>query len=398
MALKFARLARPAIRNLQPGEKINEHGITAERTSSGDVRYSVNIMVDGQRVHRVVGRESEGVTREQAERTIESLRTKAREGRLDLPAGRKAHRTFSEAATEYLSRIEHHPKHGRNMKAKRFHMQERLAPHFKALRPDKLTDFAIAGYVKQRKEEGATSATINREMSTLSHFLSRCIEWKWIKDKPKVPKGGEARKKIVTLNEADQLALMRAAIGDQDPLTWLFVAIAMGTGMRHSEILRIRWEDIDADSRRIYIGKAKAGQREQPIPPALATRLVKEREQRDDKQGWVFPTTTANAKHPHRQSMAEQFARSVKRAKLDPSKVTPHVLRHTAITGLVRAGVDLPTIQKISGHKTLAMVLRYTHLSDDHIDQAVAKLDTAFPDVITPELHTEENQERRGAA
>lgn len=398
MALKFARLTRPAIRNLQAGEKINEHGIVAERTSSGDVRYSVNVMVDGQRLHRVVGRESEGVTREQAERTIESLRTKAREGRLDLPAARKAHLTFAQAGEEYLTRIEHHPKHGKNMKAKRHHMRKRLVPHFKALRPDKMSDFAISGYVKRRKDEGATPATINREMSTLSHFLARCWDWKWTKDRFKVPKSSEVRKKITTLTPADQQALMAAAIADQDPSTWLFVTIAMGTGMRHSEILRIRWEDIDAESRRIYIGKAKAGQREQPIPPALAARLMKERAQRTDKEGWLFPTTTASAKYPHRQSMAPQFARAVKRANLEPSKVTPHVLRHTAITGLVRAGVDLPTIQKISGHKTLAMVLRYTHLSDDHIDQAVAKLDSAFPDAVTPELHTDLDERRLGAA
>ncbi|MWN70133.1 hypothetical protein, partial [Escherichia coli] len=91
MALKFARLTRPAIRALAIGEKLAEHGVIAERLKTGDVRYSVNVMVDGQRIHRIVGRESEGVTREQAERAIESFRTKAREGRLDLPSGRKAH-------------------------------------------------------------------------------------------------------------------------------------------------------------------------------------------------------------------------------------------------------------------------------------------------------------------
>jgi site-specific recombinase XerD len=78
--------------------------------------------------------------------------------------------------------------------------------------------------------------------------------------------------------------------------------------------------------------------------------------------------------------------------------VTPHILRHTAITGLVKAGVDLPTIQRISGHKTLAMVLRYTQLTDDHIDDSVAKLDSAFSDAITPELHTAPMEARKGAA
>jgi site-specific recombinase XerD len=86
--------------------------------------------------------------------------------------------------------------------------------------------------------------------------------------------------------------------------------------------------------------------------------------------------------------MARPFARAVVRAKLDPDKVTPHTMRHTAITRLVKAGVDLPTIQRISGHKTLAMVLRYVHVHGEHIDAAIGALNDAFPDAITPELHT----------
>ena len=94
-----------------------------------------------------------------------------------------------------------------------------------------------------------------------------------------------------------------------------------------------------------------------------------------------------DGKPGHRRTMARQFARAVIRANLDPHEVTPHVMRHTAITQLVKAGIDLPTIQRISGHKTLAMVMRYVHLSGEHIDTAMAAIETAFPDVITPELH-----------
>ena len=59
------------------------------RQDDGDGRYTVNIMVDGQRIHRVIGKESEGVTRKQAEEFIEKVRTDARQGRLNLPKGRK---------------------------------------------------------------------------------------------------------------------------------------------------------------------------------------------------------------------------------------------------------------------------------------------------------------------
>ena len=84
---------------------MTEHGISFERIESGDGVFSVNVMVDGHRIHRVIGRESEGVTRSQAEQFIEKVRSEAREGRLSLPAGRKTHMSFSEAAKKYLSRL-----------------------------------------------------------------------------------------------------------------------------------------------------------------------------------------------------------------------------------------------------------------------------------------------------
>jgi hypothetical protein len=94
--------------------------------------------------------------------------------------------------------------------------------------------------------------------------------------------------------------------------------------------------------------------------------------------------------------MDNAFRDAVVGAGLDPKLVMPHVMRHTAITALVQAGVDLPTIQKISGHKTLAMVLRYAHVHGHHIDRAIGVIGRTVPELpankagstITQELHT----------
>ena len=51
-------------------------------------------------------------------------------------------------------------------------------------------------------------------------------------------------------------------------------------------------------------------------------------------------------------------------------------MRHTAITHLVQAGVDLPTVKRISGHKTLAMVEKYAHQNGAHIQTAMDKLES----------------------
>ena len=391
MALKFIRLTRPDIRKLKPGESITEHGITAVCQASGDVRYSVNIMVEGERIHRVIGRASDGTTREQAERAIEKFRTDARAGRLDLPTGRKKHRTFKESGEDYLTRIQGHPKFGKNLTRKQKHIRDKLTPFFKTTRLDKIGDEQISRYIEERLGQAVSEATVNRELSTLSHLLNRAIDWQWIRSKPRIDKFTEKRKQIEILTPPERSALMDAAIKDQDPQTWLFVAVAIGTGMRHSEILRVRWEHISTDSKRIHIPTAKAGMREQPIPTRLADMLAEEWRKRGRPKGFLFPTTRSDAKQAHRSTMAKQFARAATRAGLDTTRVTPHILRHTAITELVRAGVDLPTIQKISGHKTLSMVLRYTQLADAHVDESLGALDASFSDTFTPKLHTGEN-------
>src|SRR5436309_1579909 len=102
--LKFSKLTRTTMRKLNFKEKLNEHGISFKRLENGDGRFTINIMADGQRVHRVVGKESEGVTRKQAEDLIEKLRTDARNGRLNLPKCRKVFFSFKEAAEKYLEK------------------------------------------------------------------------------------------------------------------------------------------------------------------------------------------------------------------------------------------------------------------------------------------------------
>lgn len=383
MSLKFHTLTRTKLKLLSPGEKLSEHGIVAERAIHGDIRWAINVMVDGQRIHRVIGRERDGVTRSDVEKAIEGLRTKAREGRLDLPVRRKNHPKFAEQAAAYMKRMEEIG--GKNMKAKRQHIPTLLIPFFGAHRADRITVTLVQDYVKSRLSAGLRQATINRELATLSHCMRRMAKWGWIKPEhvPEIEKGAEARKPITVLSEADATKLMAAAVEDRDPRLWLFVAFGLNAAMRHSEILKVRYEHVDYEARRIFIPDAKAGEREQPITLAL-TDMIKRQEKKDGAAAdWLFPSQSVRAKGPHRTNLSKQFLRAVIRAGLLPSKVTPHIMRHSAITNLVKAGVDIPTIQKISGHKTLAMVMRYVHVHGSHIDAGIAVINKAFPEGIT---------------
>jgi integrase len=398
MALRFARLTRPEIRALQAGQRITEYGITAERLNTGDVRYSVNVMVDGQRVHRVIGRESEGVTREQAERAIEKFRTDARSDRLDLPQGRKVHRTFAQAAEDYLSRLE--ATDGKDLANKRRHLRAYLVPALGTERLDKISEFRLKQYRRIRTNAGAKPATINRELSTLSHVFHRAASkgWGWMgkDDIPDIPKEKETRKKIRILTSEERTRLVQAAVADQDGRLWLFVLFGLNACMRHGEILRRRYDEIDWENCRIWIDKAKAGEREQPITPSLRDALARQRQGEADANGWIFPSAWKNSNQPYRKSMEDGFRRAVIRAGLNPKTCTPHIMRHTAITALVKNKTDVPTIQKISGHKTPAMVLHYVHIFGEYIDNEMSVLDVGIPDTITPELHTAPKQAEIG--
>ena len=393
MALKFSRSGRKAVRSLKPGGSIQEHGIITKRLADGDVLYSVNIMVDGQRIHRVIGRESEGVRREQAECAIESFRTRAREDRLDLPQGRKLHRTFGEAAGEYITRLA--ATDGKDMTNKCRHLGTHLIPALGTERLDKISEFRLKQYRRGRTDAGASEATVNRELSTLSHLFHRAASkgWAWIgkDDVPEIPKAKETRKNIRILTSDECARLLRAAASDQDDRLGLFVMFGLNTCMRHGEILRRRYDEIDWENCRIWIDKAKAGERQQPITQSLRDALRRKFETEDDQTGWIFPSRWKQSRQPYRKSMEDGFRRAVIRAGLNPATCTPHIMRHTGITRLAKNKTDVPTIQKISGHKTPAMVLHYVHIFGEHIDNEMSVLDVGIPDAITPELHQPHN-------
>jgi integrase len=400
MSKTFAKLGRDKIRKLKPGEKLAEAGIAVERLADGDLRWSIGVMVDGRRIHRVVGLASEGVTRTQAEEFIEKARTDAREGRLSLPKGRKLALTFAQAAADYVERLE--AEKGKNIDIKQRQIRMYLAPFF-TMRLDAITDFTIGQYRKRRSEAGAAPATINRELATLSHVFTKAVEWKWLDRIPARPKKlDEPEGRIIALTADERDALMTAAIGSANNDLWLFVAFGFNTAMRHSEILGARWDRLDFNKRRLFVPIAKAGQREQPLTKELVDILRREREMREDREGWIFPSPHSDTKSGHLSRLDRPFAEAVARAGLDPKKVTPHVMRHTAITSLVEGGVDIPTIQKISGHKTHQMVLRYAHVHDPHIDEAIAAIGRTLPqrpeNAITQELHRPGEQRSRRSA
>lgn len=400
MAKTFDKLTRPTMRKLAAGGKINEHGITFERLANGDGVFTVNVMVDGQRIHRVIGRESDGTTRTQCEDFMAKVRTDAKHDRLTLPKGRKATLSFREAAEKYLDKLM--AEGGRDMKAKRQRLGLHLVPFFGGVPLSKISTFDVERYKKQRQQEAslrggdrvsrtatdegskpsekagtATPGTINRELAVLSHLFNKAMEWGWIDRRPaRIKRFKEDNGRITYLTVEQVKRVLETAREDANPQIYPFIVIGLETSMRMMEILSIRREDVNVDRRVIFIPKAKAGAREQPITAHLADFLEGYLAALPQSCPWLFPSPTA--KYGHTVDIRGPFRRVVVAAGLDPNRIVHHTLRHTAITHLVQAGVDLPTVKRISGHKTLAMVEHYAHANGSHIQAAMEKLDERY--------------------
>ena len=282
---------------------------------------------------------------------------------------------------------------GKNMGSKRPQVERRLRPQLGGLIVEARTEEHVGRYARARLDEGLSPATVNRDLATLSHILSTaCRRKKMPKIPCRVPKLDEPQGRIVTLEPAQIEALRQAAVNDPHPDLWLFVEFGLNTAMRHSEITSARFDHIDWNTRRLYLPDAKAGMRHQPLTLGLLAKLKEARATRDDAEGWIFPARHKRSKSEHTQKFSKAFLRAVLSAGLNPEQITPHVMRHTAITRLVEEGVPLPTIQKISGHKTLQMILRYTHVSNAHVDGAMVALErtlerTNGSRAVTQDLH-----------
>ena len=336
------------------------------------MRYSVNIMVDGERIHRVIGRESEDTTRTQAEEFIAKARAEARDGRLSLPKGRKTHLSFAAAADTYLEKLKEIS--GKDYENNEQHLRLHLIPYMGAMRLDRISEFTLQKFQNACRAKGLSDATINRVLVTYRRMGRRLHRWKVIPAPlPMIKLEAERNRRTYVISDDEEERLLNAALEDSNAYVWLFIRLGLATGLRHSEILSARFDGFDPVRRRLRV-KVKGGRwRNQPLTRGITEVIKHEREMAEDPDGWIFPSKTSASCHI--ESLVGPFARCAKQAGMDSHVVTPHTMRHTAITRLAETGADIKTIQEFSGHESLVMVLRYAHAQDRAVDRALDRLE-----------------------
>ncbi len=213
------------------------------------------------------------------------------------------------------------------------------------------------------------------------------------------------QRRLPAVLSQDEVGRLLAALDAHDRLQGLIGRVLYGTGMRLTEVLRLRVKDIDFDRRAIIVREGKgakdrvvmlpaslqaplryqlaqardvwsadreAGVSGVHLPHALARKFA--RADRAWAWFWVFPQATLSADprspegaavmrrhHWHDQTFQRCFRAVLPHARID-KPATPHTLRHSFATHLLQAGYDIRTVQELLGHADVSTTMIYTHV------------------------------------
>ena len=156
------------------------------------------------------------------------------------------------------------------------------------------------------------------------------------------------------------------------------IEIAANTGLRRGNILDLRWDECDRKSG--VIRKAKTKNNEAVAIPmnAAVLAVLDKLEERRNGSLYVFPHMQGEQEGEAIKDVKNSFRTALKKAKIE--KFRFHDLRHCCASWLMMNGADLNDVRQILGHKSIAMTLRYAHLSPRYLADKVKLLEkTTLP-------------------
>lgn len=214
--------------------------------------------------------------------------------------------------------------------------------------------------LKMRKELMKTRAasTANRFMAVISAVLTYAHKKGKLAGVPSIPYLEEDNERFLYLTQEQADAL----IAELPPHLASMTRFALATGLRRSNVTGMTWQNVDINRKIAWVWADDAkGKRNIPVPlnnDALAVLI----EQRGQHNKFVFTYEG----EPVTRTTTAAWHKAVSRAGIDPD-FTFHCLRHTWASWHVMSGTPLDVLQKLGAWRSLAMVMRYSHLAPDYI-------------------------------
>jgi integrase len=339
-------------------------------SSDGKTTYRVRIRLKGYPVQTATFER-----KTDANKWIQATESAIREGRHFKTAEAKKH-TFAEMIDRYIKDVL--PK-----KSKQIPAQLSQLKRWKAeLGSYVLSDITAPLIVECRDKLGSeitprgnirSPATVVRYMAALSHTFTIAInEWEWLVHSPirTVTKPIEPRGRVRFLDEAERQKLLETCKKAPNKLLYPCVVLGIATGMRKSELMNLRWSDVNLQEGYLILHHTKNGDRRRvPVSGRALELLVNHSKVRRIDTDLLFPSDR-NPQKPI--DLRKPWTTVINETGINDFHW--HDLRHCFASYLAMNGASLAAIADLLGHKTLEMVKRYAHLSDGYVSTVSASM------------------------
>lgn len=227
-------------------------------------------------------------------------------------------------------------------------------------------------HLRERLGRGVAKGTMQTERDCYRAFFGFLVEDGHRSDDPslRLPKIRAPRGRPRPYSQEQIDALLRSGSYRR---TRAMILLACYQGFRASEVAAVHASDIDAGERTIRV-RGKGGKVVfLPLHPTIAELAPTMGSE------WWFPARRGAPGHINSRSVSDLMTRAKRRAGITNEKLTGHSLRHAYGTTLVRAGVDLRTVQELMRHESLATTQIYTLIDDEQLRAGIVRLPERAP-------------------
>ncbi len=241
-----------------------------------------------------------------------------------------------------------------------------IGRHLDAYLLKDITADVVRELAKARKAEGSGPSTVNRYLALVRAILRRAaLDWEWIDKAPRIRLASEPKRRVRWITP-DQARVLLDELPEHQQHACL---LALATGLRQSNVLGLRWRDIDFRNRIawVYGDATKNGEDIQVPLNDTAMSVLESRRGRHPE--YVLTYSGQRLKSINTRS----WRKALKRAGI--SNFRWHDLRHTWASWLVQRRVPLFVLQELGGWQSAQMVRRYAHLSPSVNARYAAEID-----------------------
>lgn len=245
-----------------------------------------------------------------------------------------------------------------------------------------LTEERIEKFLQYLQTSGYAPKSMARKLSTLKDFCRFLYSEKIIDTNPAAyiltPKQEKPLPKFLSVEEIQQL--IDAAFAKKDYRYWrigVMIELMYATGLRVSELIGLPENAINYNKKLVtLVGK---GSKERIVP--IAGRVIaalqeylplrEEFIKKSSSSNWLFPSLTAISGHLTRDAFYKDLKKLAADCGIYPSRISPHVLRHSFATHFLNNNADLRSVQKMLGHENIATTEIYTHIIPQKLGDVV---------------------------